>query len=132
MEKNEMQNSRIENEMQSSGMGKNVNQNSGISRRGEENAPYYLGMTLIYSVCFAFAFYRNYIGITFPLITAATLAACVLFLRKKRIPWKKSSWLYAAACLLLSISTHGQYFCHLFQYCGYSPADYGIHAAADV
>ncbi len=105
MEKNEMQNSRIENEMQSSGMGKNVNQNSGISRRGEENAPYYLGMTLIYSVCFAFAFYRNYIGITFPLITAATLAACVLFLRKKRIPWKKSSWLYAAACLLLSIST---------------------------
>ena len=126
MEKNELQNSMVEkNEIQSDGMGKheiqsdgmgkheiqrngmevNGNQNSGISRRGEENAPYYLGMALIYSVCFAAAFYRNYIGVTFPLITAATLAACVLFLRKKGIPWKKSNWLYAAACMLLGVST---------------------------
>ncbi len=69
------------------------------------NAPYFLGMALIYSVCFATAFYRNYIGITFPLITAATLLVCWLFLKKNEIPWKKSNWLYIVTCMLLGITT---------------------------
>lgn len=73
------------------------------SMRG--HAPYFLGMALIYSICFATAFYRNYIGITFPLITAVTLLLCGLFLKKNKIPWKKSNWLYIGTCLLLGIST---------------------------
>lgn len=70
-----------------------------------ENTPYFLGMAAIYSVCFTVAFYKNCIGITFPLITALTLVICALFLRKNEIPWKKSSWLYAGVCILLGIST---------------------------
>ena len=70
-----------------------------------ENAPYFLGIALIYSICFATAFYRNYIGLTFPMITAATLLVCWLFLKKNEIPWKKSNWLYIVTCLLLGIST---------------------------
>ncbi len=70
-----------------------------------ENAWLFLIMALIYSLCFAFAFYRNYISITFPLITAATLSACGLFLRKSNIPWKKSNWWYVLCCMILGIST---------------------------
>lgn len=77
----------------------------GMSNGMRKNAPYFLGMALIYSICFAAAFYRNYIGITFPLITAATLLVCLLFLKKNDIPWKKSNWLYIVTCLLLGIST---------------------------
>lgn len=71
----------------------------------EEHAPYFLGMAAVYSICFTIAFYKNFIGLTFPLITAATLAVCVLFLKKNEIPLKKHSWLYIAGCLLLGIST---------------------------
>ena len=70
-----------------------------------ENALFFLIMALIYSVCFAAAFYRNYIGITFPLITAATLAVCGLFLKKNNIAWKNSNWCYLAGCMLLGVST---------------------------
>lgn len=70
-----------------------------------ENAPYFLGISFIYGICFAVAFYRNFIGITFPLITAATLWVCGLFIKKNGMPWKKSNWLYAAASILLGIST---------------------------
>lgn len=70
-----------------------------------QNTPYFLSMALIYSICFATAFYRNYIGLTFPLITAATLFVCWLFLKKNEIPWKKSNWLYIGTCLFLGIST---------------------------
>lgn len=70
-----------------------------------ENAWFFLIMAFIYSICFATAFYHNYIGITFPLITAATLAACGLFLKKNNIPWKKSNWWYLAGCMLLGFST---------------------------
>ena len=71
----------------------------------EKDAPYFLGISLIYGICFAIAFYRNFIGITFPLITAATLWICGLFMKKNGIPWKKSNWLYAGASILLGIST---------------------------
>lgn len=70
-----------------------------------ENAPYFLGMAAICSICFAIAFYKNFIGITFPLITAATLVVCGLFLKKNVISWKKSNWWYVGGCLLLGIST---------------------------
>lgn len=67
--------------------------------------PYFLEITLIYGLCFVFAFYRNFIGITYPLITAATLLVCILFLRKNEISWKKSNWWYLAGTILLGIST---------------------------
>lgn len=70
-----------------------------------DNTPYFLGMAAIYSICFAIAFYRNFVGITFPLITAATLVVCGLFLKKSKILWKKSNWWYVGGCLLLGIST---------------------------
>ncbi len=68
------------------------------------NAPYFLGMAFVFSICFAVSFYRNYIGITFPLITAVMLAICALFLKKEGIAWKRSSWLYAGISILLGIS----------------------------
>ncbi len=71
----------------------------------QENALFFLGMAFLYSVCFAIAFYKNFIGITFPLITAVTLAVCGLFLKKNNIPWKKSNWWYLGGCMLLSVST---------------------------
>lgn len=70
-----------------------------------KNTPYFLRMAFVFSICFAVAFYRNYIGITFPLITAAALTACGLFLKKEGIAWKRSSWLYTGICMLLGIST---------------------------
>lgn len=69
------------------------------------STPYFLGMALIYSLCFAFAFYRNFIGITYPLITAVTLGICILFLRKNEISWRKPNWWYLAGSILLGIST---------------------------
>lgn len=76
-----------------------------MKNRMEQYTPYFLGMAVVYSICFAIAFYKNYIGITFPLITALTLAMCALYLKKNEVAWKKSSWLYAGACFLLGIST---------------------------
>lgn len=69
------------------------------------NVPYFMGISLLYAVCFTIAFYKNYIGITFPLITAATLSVCWLFLKKNEIIWKKSNWWYMAGSLLLGVST---------------------------
>lgn len=71
----------------------------------KEHAPYFLGMAFLYSICFVIAFYRNFIGITFPLITTVTLIVCGLFLKKSQIPWKKSNWCYAGGSILLGIST---------------------------
>ncbi len=68
------------------------------------NTPYFLGVAFVFSICFAVAFYRNFIGLTFPLITAVTLAACALFLKKEGVAWKRSNWLYAGICMLLGIS----------------------------
>ena len=45
----------------------------------KNNAPFFLGLSLAYGVCFAIAFYKNFIGITYPFITAATLGTCGLF-----------------------------------------------------
>lgn len=70
-----------------------------------ENAPYFWVMSLIYSLCFAIAFYKNFIGITYPCITAITVGVCILFLRKNGISWKKSNWWYVTGILLLGIST---------------------------
>ena len=71
----------------------------------KENVPYFTGLALIYSLCFAVAFYRNFMGITYPLITAVTLAVCILFLRKNQIPWQKSNWWYVGGSILLGVST---------------------------
>lgn len=71
----------------------------------KENAPYFLGISLAYSICFAIAFYKNFIGITYPCITAITVGVCILFLRKNKIPWKKSNWRYVIGSILLGIST---------------------------
>ena len=69
-----------------------------------ENAAFFLGIAVIYSICFTLTFYRSFIGIMFPLITAATLVVCGLFLKKAKIIWKKSNWWYIGGCLLLGIS----------------------------
>ena len=71
----------------------------------EQNTVYFLAASLIYGVCFAIAFYKNYVGVTFPLIVAATVAVCVLFLRKARIAWRKENIYYMAPILLLGLST---------------------------
>ena len=71
----------------------------------KENVTYFMGLALLYSLCFAVAFYRNFMGITYPLITIATLAVCVLFLRKNQIPWQNSNWWYLGGSVLLGIST---------------------------
>lgn len=95
-----MENNRLEKqEMEHNTLAGSVPENS-MSR----NTPYFLGVAFVFSICFAVAFYRNYIGITFPLITAATLASCVLFLKKEGIAWKRSNWLYAGSCMLLGFS----------------------------
>lgn len=95
-----MENNRLEKqEMERNTLAGSVPENS-MSR----NTPYFLGVAFVFSICFAVAFYRNYIGITFPLITAATLASCVLFLKKEGIAWKRSNWLYAGICMLLGFS----------------------------
>lgn len=70
-----------------------------------ENTLYFLGMSLAFGACFAIAFYRNFVGIMYPLVAAAMLAACGLFLKKSGIPWKKHNWLYVGAVLLLGVST---------------------------
>lgn len=69
-----------------------------------ENAAFFLGIAVIYSICFTLTFYRSFVGIMFPLITAATLVVCGLFLKKAKIVWKKSNWWYIGGCLLLGIS----------------------------
>lgn len=71
----------------------------------KENVTYFMELALLYSLCFAVAFYRNFMGITYPLITIATLAVCVLFLRKNQIPWQNSNWWYLGGSVLLGIST---------------------------
>ncbi len=76
-----------------------------MKNRMEGHTPYFLGMAVIYAFCFAVAFYKNYVGLTFPLITALTLFVCALYMKKMEVVWKKSSWLYVGACLLLGVST---------------------------
>lgn len=71
----------------------------------EHNAVFFLVTALIYSVCFAVAFYNNYVGITFPLITIATVVVCGLFLKKSGISWKKQNLYYIVPVILLGIST---------------------------
>ena len=58
----------------------------------QENVLYFWGMALIYGICFAVAFYRNSMGITYPVIILITLADCGLFLKKCKILWKRSNW----------------------------------------
>lgn len=71
----------------------------------KENVPFFLELSFAYGICFAIAFFKNFIGITYPLITAVTLGACGLFLKKYGVAWKKSNWWYIASTLLLGIST---------------------------
>lgn len=69
------------------------------------NVPYFMGISLLYAVCFTVAFYKNFIGITFPFITAATFIVCWQFLKKNEIAWRRSNWWYASAIMLLGVST---------------------------
>ncbi len=71
----------------------------------EQNTIYFLIVSLIYGICFSIAFYKNYAGVTFPLIVAATVGVCVLFLRKAQIAWRRANVYYVAPVLLLGIST---------------------------
>lgn len=71
----------------------------------KDNVPFFLKLALVYGICFAIAFFKNFIGITYPLITAVTLGACGLFLKKYGVVWKKSNWWYISSALLLGIST---------------------------
>ncbi len=71
----------------------------------QENVLYFWGMALIYGICFAVAFYRNFMGITYPVIILITLADCGLFLKKCKILWKRSNWWYVGGSMLLGIST---------------------------
>lgn len=71
----------------------------------EHNTVFFLEVALIYGVCFAIAFYKNYEGITFPLITIATLIVCGLFLKKSGIAWKTQNLYYVIPIILLGIST---------------------------
>lgn len=70
----------------------------------EHNTLFFLTAALIYSVCFAVAFYKNYAGLTFPLITIATLAVCGLFLKKSGVLWKTQNLYYVIPIILLGIS----------------------------
>ncbi len=71
----------------------------------KDNAPFFLGLSLAYGVCFAIAFFKNFIGIAYPAITAVTFWACIVFLKKYGIPWRRPNWWYIASALLLGIST---------------------------
>lgn len=71
----------------------------------EHNTGFFLIAALIYSVGFAVAFYKNYAGLTFPLITVGTLVICGLFLKKSGILWKTENLYYIVPIVLLGIST---------------------------
>lgn len=100
-----MEHKEIENCQVNSGTEVMRNQPKPANPVMRENTPFFLIMALIYSICFAAAFYRNFIGVTFPLITAATFAVCGLFLKKNNIPWKKSNFWYLLSCMILGVST---------------------------
>lgn len=70
-----------------------------------EHALYFIKLSLMYGICFTFAFYRNFIGVTYPAITAVTFAVCLLYLKKCGISWHKANWYYIGGCFLLGIST---------------------------
>lgn len=71
----------------------------------EHNTMFFLITTFLYSICFTIAFYKNYAGLTFPLITIATLAVCGLFLKKSGIVWKTQNLYYLVPIVLFGIST---------------------------
>lgn len=79
--------------------------NSVFIQRMRENRRWFLIMSLVYGVLFAFCLYRNLSGITFPVIAAVTLWFSVLFLRKSGIPFQKGTIRYFAGIILLGIST---------------------------
>ena len=85
-----------------------INQNNNSQPEGypvlKEHVIYFFTACILYAILFAIAFYRNYLGITFPIITMATIVLCLLFLKKAQIPVKKRSLTYAAAAMLLGIS----------------------------
>lgn len=71
----------------------------------EHNTLLFLITAFIYSICFAIAFYKNFVGLTYPLITIATLAVCGLFLKKSGMVWKKENRYYIVPIILFGIST---------------------------
>lgn len=71
----------------------------------EHNTVLFLTVSGVYAFGFVIAFFKNYAGLTFPLITIATLAVCGLFLKKSRMVWKKENWFYIVTVVLLGVST---------------------------
>lgn len=71
----------------------------------EHNTVLFLAVSVVYALGFVIAFYKNYAGLTFPLITIATLAVCGLFLKKSGMVWKKENWFYVVTVVLLGLST---------------------------
>ncbi|MEG2094273.1 MAG: DUF4173 domain-containing protein [Lachnospiraceae bacterium] len=71
-----------------------------------ENKPFcFIGICILYAVFFTISFFKNFEGITYPLITVVTIGICGLFLKKSNIPWKSSSWYCIIGAVLLGIST---------------------------
>lgn len=69
------------------------------------NTGFFIITAFLYSIGFVIAFYKNYAGLTFPLITIATLIVCGLFLKKSGIRWKTKNLYYIVPIVLLGIST---------------------------
>ena len=81
--------------------GKHVERNNVMERQ----TLHFLAVCLGYAVCFAFAFYKNYVGVTFPVIVALTLAVCGVFRKKSGFSWRRENHFYVIPILLLGIST---------------------------
>ena len=74
-------------------------------RRMRENYRWFLMASLIYGMIFTFCLYKNMSGITFPVLTAVSLAFSVMYLRKAGIRFQKGTIRYFAGILLLGIAT---------------------------
>lgn len=61
--------------------------------------------TLLYGILYTFFLYENFSSITMPFFVAVTVAYCYYVLPIMGISWKKDSWFYCVAMLLLGVST---------------------------
>lgn len=76
-----------------------------LVRKMREEYRYFGGLSFIYGLIFAFCFYRNTYGVTFPICVAVTIVFVVLFMKKIGYVLQKKSLPYIIGMLLLSIST---------------------------
>lgn len=74
-------------------------------QRMRADRKWFFMMSLIYGGVFTFCLYRNMSGITFPVITAVSLAFSTAFLVRAGITFQKGTIRYFAGILLLGIAT---------------------------